>query len=502
MRRAPVLPCVVLLLLLAFSATASAASPSQRIVGGSTASTGQIPWQAAVLPVGYLCGGSVLDATHVVTAAHCVYDPDTGDITSPSDIDVRAGTVHFESTTEGQLAAVAAVAVDPDYDPDTYTHDAAVLTLAGSGFDLSGPDVQAIAPVDSGFVVPGASSLLVSGWGTTSVVGPNSPNNGSISLTLKQTVVHPAVGCSQYYGFDALLQLCAGEAGNDACQGDSGGPLALQVNGVWRLAGIVSAGVGCASAGYPGLYTRVGEPAIHGFVTDRSNDAVATGPPVVQARPALAGTARVGSRVACSPGTWTGARSYSYRYLANGLLISTDPTGVTLSAGTAGAALSCEVTAHNLAGDAVATSDPVTVAGPDLPAPGPVAPGPVPADDQRGGPPSHPETVPPVLTLKSARCSHTTCVAYLLVTDPAPSSGVVRAEGTVVNRYRTWCKSKKGKRTRCTKTETKPLTSVVAAAGLYRLTTPRLRSGGRRTLTLTAVDNAGNRPVKALSVTR
>ena len=43
----------------------------------------------------------------------------------------------------------------------------------------------------------------------------------------------------------------------DTCQGDSGGPLMAFVNNHWILAGITSSGIGCARAGYPGLYTRI-----------------------------------------------------------------------------------------------------------------------------------------------------------------------------------------------------------------------------------------------------
>lgn len=49
--------------------------------------------------------------------------------------------------------------------------------------------------------------------------------------------------------------ICAGltQGGKDACQGDSGGPLV--VNSV--QVGVVSWGIGCAQAGYPGVYASV-----------------------------------------------------------------------------------------------------------------------------------------------------------------------------------------------------------------------------------------------------
>ena len=512
MRRVLAIPCLSLLAVLALAPLAQAVAPrpAPRIVGGQASAPNAVPWQALVLPDIYLCGGSVLDATHVITAAHCVYDPGTLQITAPSDITVRAGTLHSEPAyaSEGQTRSVVAVAVDPDYDPDTFNNDAAVLTVS-PGFDLSGPAIDPIPLVAAGFPTPsiGTGDLLVSGWGTYNVVAPTATyNNDPPSPVLKQTIVHAAGGCTSYYGFNPAVHICAGEAGNDACQGDSGGPLAIQVGGQWQLAGIVSAGVGCASAGYPGIYTRVGDPAINTFLSDRSGDAAAPAKPVNTAPPTIIGTVKAGSHVACSPGTWSNARTYHYRFVVGDATLVDGVSETTLSQGAGNLQLSCEVTARSLGGETVAVSDPVTVAPADLPNRSTTI-----TQETISGPPSTTnvttptagERVPPVVRLKSARCARTSCVVYLMVTDAAPSSGIVRAEGTVVNAYRTWCRSSRThKRTRCTKTETRTLVSVVASAGLYRLTTPRLKSPGKRKFTLTVVDNAGNRPAQATTVSR
>jgi hypothetical protein len=45
---------------------------SAHIIGGSDATRGQFPWQAAmILDSSYLCGGSLITTTWILTAAHC-----------------------------------------------------------------------------------------------------------------------------------------------------------------------------------------------------------------------------------------------------------------------------------------------------------------------------------------------------------------------------------------------------------------------------------------------
>jgi len=112
------------------------------IVGGGQISIRQAPWQVAiraVIPEGkglsLFCGGSILDASHILTAAHCVFDRETGHPIPPEAFAVRAGTADLASPEpEEQERAVTDVRPHPyyTYDPDSgqvNPDDVAVLTL-------------------------------------------------------------------------------------------------------------------------------------------------------------------------------------------------------------------------------------------------------------------------------------------------------------------------------------------------------------------------------------
>ncbi|MDI2028457.1 serine protease [Saccharopolyspora sp. TS4A08] len=222
--------------------------PQSRILGGSGASTEDAPWAVALTDRygNQYCGGTLIRAGEVITAAHCAHDPLTGAERSPKDIRVIAGRTDLRST-EGTEAEVDEVKVHPGYEDFTTGDDLAVLELATP---LPQRPLPVVAPGDTEPYQPGTSARVY-GWGRTSEDGPASDTLRSVEVP-----VAPDDSCrSAYPTYDPRSMFCAGypEGGRDACAGDSGGPIVAD----GRLIGVVSYGTGCGRPGTPGVYTRL-----------------------------------------------------------------------------------------------------------------------------------------------------------------------------------------------------------------------------------------------------
>ena len=96
-----------------------------RIVGGSTASPNQFPHAAALflfLTTGEsFCGGSIIHANYLITAAHCLDDLIRMDIQAGS-LQIFQGTPQYRSTVQQRD-----VRQHPQYDKETLRNDIGLI---------------------------------------------------------------------------------------------------------------------------------------------------------------------------------------------------------------------------------------------------------------------------------------------------------------------------------------------------------------------------------------
>ncbi|KAK3923704.1 Trypsin-1 [Frankliniella fusca] len=231
------------------------------IVGGDTADIKTVPYQVSVeVNSAHSCGGSVLSARWVLTAAHCTYGKD------PRWLQVRAGTDQLQRG--GSLLAVRRAVNHPKYVHGHQDWDVSVLELAGT---LSfGSTIKAVTLPAAGAEPSTNTAVLASGWGLTQAQkgkgrsGRPAPNLPQQLRKVTVRVVQRSTCANVYRGVLTDRMICAAAPGKDTCTYDSGGPLVDSARGV--QVGVVSWGQGCADPNYPGVYVHLGNKDVRQFI--------------------------------------------------------------------------------------------------------------------------------------------------------------------------------------------------------------------------------------------
>jgi secreted trypsin-like serine protease len=279
------------------------------VVGGAAAPISRFPFQVALyypelgrLTAGFFCGGVIVDATHVITAAHCLAGIGHSPARLSREVAVLAGSTSLDRPDPGSVRDPAAsVSMDPHYNPTTNDYDIGIVTLARPLWtgtiapSIGGAGTIAPLPIDraaaESYGEPnGTPSVIatVSGWGDTSPA-PGAASYPTILRSVRVPLV-PEESCQEAYASIELTitprMICAGSSRPraDSCFGDSGGPLVVDRDnparppGDYVLVGLVDFGDGCALPGFAGVYTRIADPAIaHYLATGTGGRAQAAG---------------------------------------------------------------------------------------------------------------------------------------------------------------------------------------------------------------------------------
>jgi secreted trypsin-like serine protease len=322
-------------------AVASAAPRSGVVLdsdGPVVPSTTTAPWSAVVSIVtsteNVQCTGSILDATHILTAAHCMFDEDTNQAYPTSDMEVLAGLISGSDFSSAQGALVSSVRVMPAYvsgnsDDDD---DIAELTLSTPlSFNAS---VAPVALGQASALTPGASATFY-GWGESTSGG-----DAVVEHYLTDVIDQPWA-CAG----GTPSTICAVSQQGDSCPGDSGAGLIVQSGGVSELVGILDYSVSPTSAecttGHISGFTDVTSPEIAQWIAGSASPPLA--PRTEDDATVSVPQPQVGGTATCDSPAWSDDTSVGYIFLtpAGTVLQSGAQNTFMLPASTAGQSIEC-----------------------------------------------------------------------------------------------------------------------------------------------------------------
>lgn len=447
------------------------------IINGQESSIAQFPWQVFVQSefeekgdvIVASCGGSILDSTHILTAAHCVDAEGTTTPHPAEDFVVVAGDSDLgglSSTT--QVRGVAGIRTHPYYTvlPDA-KDDVAILTLKQSLELSAANNAQAIPLIQAGATPTPGAALSVSGYGKQEGAEDAHPNGRLYSTTLT------AIGsdaCRDAVGLNSAVLLCVESSSSATCQGDSGGPLtqgspAVQV-------GIVDFGIKGCPIGKPAVFSNLAAPEIRAFIDGSESPPIAARPTSLPAIRSVGPAPVDFGPLTCEPGAWNGSPSFTYTFQvenASAQVLQSGPSNVFVPPlNMVGVPLVCIVQAGNPGGVTTlrsATTPPIAV-----------------------------DTRPPAAAITRLRCRLQACTLSFTASDP---NGVALSpRPSVAYSVPARCPHRKGRsarKTGCHKTKTVKMSFKTLSGGVFQAAASKLPYARRLMFAVQASNAAGLR---------
>ena len=477
-----------------------------RIVGvPATTSIDQVPWQVAVrasapgAASGLLCGGTIRDETHVVTAAHCVFSTPltaAGQTLPAAWISVKAGASHLDDAAPAapavQVVGVSAVSFLRTYGAaaasgSEFADDAALLTLAAP-LDLAGAEAKALPLVAAGASPGPGAAVTVSGFGGSRATTPTTAPSRSTATCAPPRCRSSPTWPARPTAATTTPAPCSAPAARASTPAAATAAARSPPRARWP--GSSSRGPDpCGQAGMPGVYTKVAAAEVRAFLGQPAPAPAPrnTGAPAVAPDPP-----HVGDVLRCAPGSWEGATSFAYQVLRTvgpTTTADTPSTGTdayTVVAADQGASLRCVVTASSAGGAAYAESARTAPVQAGIPPAAAAAPAVVP-------PAARVDRLAPTTKVSDHRCRRARCRVDVRVTDPGVSRGVRTVQASVTTSSRHRCR-RHGRRTTCTRLRTRTVRASRLTATRFRIVLTRL-TVGRHVLKLRAIDVAGHQQV-------